>query len=309
MTRLWLVLLSAMIFAPPAFAHGDGLPISPAEALHHWTFSPWIWAPMLVTHWLYGRGVTRAWKRAGRGRIIQYWRVACFFAGEATLVLALISPIDPLGETLLSAHMLQHILLTAIAPALLVLGAPVRAWIWAAPKSWRSAGASGPIRLLVAVSDYLTRPVIATVIHAIAIWVWHTPGLFNAALEDEGLHTLEHVTFLVSALNFWTAVCRRETHAVTGAGIVLLTFMHGGMLGGLLTLAPAPLYDWYGNRPLLWGLTPLHDQQVAGLSMWVTAGAIYLSVFAWLGMRVMASASSRARIGIIRASTSSRSTK
>lgn len=307
----WLALPGLFVAAasPVAHAHGDGLPISPAEVAHHWNFSPWIVVPMLLVHWLYGRGVGRAWRRAGRGRIVAVWQTACFLIGEVVLVVALISPVDPLGETLLSAHMLQHILLTAVAPPLLVLGAPVTAWIWAMPKNWRAVGSSAAVRVVVRISDRATRPVMAVVIHAVVIWLWHAPGLFNAALESEWLHTLEHVTFLASALMFWTAVCRRETPVFAAAGIVLLTFMHGGMLGGVLTLAPMALYDWYGNRSLLWGLTPLQDQQVAGLSMWVAAGAVYLSVFAWLAMRVAGVSSASPKNGIIRASTSSRSTK
>jgi len=100
--------------------------------------------------------------------------------------------------------------------------------------------------------------------------------------------------------------------AVAAAGATLVVFMAGGMLGGVLCLAPAPLYYWYGNRALLWGMSPLEDQQLAGMLMWVVAGGVYLAAFAVLAFRAADPAGagrSRPSHGIIRASTSSRSMK
>lgn len=301
-----------VLLAPPAFAHGVGLPISPPELWHHWSFDPLIWVPLLLGHWLYGRGLTRAWAQAGAGRIVPRWRAACFFAGEATLVVALISPLDPLGETLLSAHMAQHILLTAVAPPLLLLGSPVLAWTWALPPKWRRVGATRTVQWLVRVSDALSRPLTGSLIAIGVMWAWHAPALFEAALEDGMIHTLEHLTFFAGALIGWRAALSPHVSAIAAAAVTLAVFMAGGMLGGLLSLAPAPLYEWYSYRATLWGMSPLEDQQLAGLLMWVVAGGVYLAAFALLAFRAAdpsGAGRSRPSHGTMRASTSSRSTK
>ncbi len=310
--RLAVIMLVLMFCAPAAFAHGDGLPIAPGQLWHHWSFDPFVWLPMLLGHWLYGRGIMRAWKRAGVGRVIPVWRVVSFVLGEIVLVIALISPLDPLGETLLSAHMAQHILLTAVAPPLLLLGLPVIGWTWALPVSWRRAGRSGIVRGAGAILDRLSRPLTASFIAVAIMWSWHAPALFEAALIDPAVHTVEHISFFAGALLGWRAVLSPHVTAVAAAGGTLLVFMAGGMLGGVLSLAPAPLYDWYGNRSWLWALTPLEDQQIAGLLMWVIAGGIYLAAFAAFAFRAAdpsGAGLSRPSHGIIRDSTSSPSMK
>lgn len=228
------------------------------------------------------------------------------------VVLAVITPLDPLGETLLSAHMVQHILLTTLAPLLLVLGAPARAWTWALPVRWRELGRAAWARALVRLWRWLTRPVIASLLHAFALWLWHTPALFDAALRDETVHTLEHLSFFGTALLFWSAMFQRATAPAFAALLVLVVFVQCGILGAILALAPHQLYA-YGDKPLLWRLSAMEDQQISGLLMWAPAGLAYMAPFAWLASRVLAVPHSRVRLrdsaGIMRASTSSRSIK
>lgn len=312
MVRVAGLLAFCLVLSPAAFAHAGGQPIAPADLWHHWSFDPLVWIPLVLSHWLYGRGILRAWRRAGFGRIVPVWRAACFFAGEVLLVVALISPLDPLGETLLTAHMAQHILLTSAAPMLLVLGMPVRAWIWALPRGWRPLGASVQVRFLTHALDAISRPGIATAIGVLVMWGWHAPVLFEAALQNEAIHTLEHISFFASALLVWRAALSPHASALAAASAVLATFMAGGMLGALLSLAPVQLYDWYAGYAIYWGLTPIEDQQLAGLVMWVPAGAIYLVAFVALAMRASGGSRlprPRPSTGIIRASTSSRSMK
>lgn len=304
MIRVLALTLAALAVAPNAYAHSDGMPIGPYELWHHWSFDPWVWVPLLLGHWLYGRGVLRAWARAGRGRIIARWRVWSFVAGELALVMALISPIDPLGETLLSAHMTQHLLLTGIAPTLLVLGMPVTAWTWALPASWRPMARSSAVRAMVQAWRHATRPLTATLLHALALWAWHAPILFDAALENDAVHVAEHATFFVSGLIFWSAMLQRNAPPLLTSSLVLVTFVHMGVLAAILALSPIQLYA-YGDFPMLWGLSGLEDQQLAGLIMWAPAGGVYLLSFALLASRLFDDESQ----GIIRASTSSRSMK
>jgi putative membrane protein len=310
--RRLAALLAVPVFAPAAHAHGGGMPIAPSDIWHHWSFDPPIVILLILGHWLYGRGLARAWTRAGLGRIIPLWRAACFLAGEAVLVVALISPIDPLGETLLSAHMGQHILLSAVALPLLLLGHPLRAWTWALPQRWRRLGATPPLRALGRAADALSAPVRATTLAIAAMLAWHVPVLFEAALQNETIHTFEHITFFATSLLAWRTVLSPRTGNLTAAAIVLAIFMAGGMLGGLLALAPVQLYDWYGDHSRLWDLTPIEDQQLAGMLMWAPGGGIYLVAFAVLAVRAADASGdrrSRRNIGIMRASTSSRSMK
>jgi putative membrane protein len=307
-----LIALIAVIAPGAAHAHADGLPVGPNDLWHHWTLDPWVWTPLLLAHWLYGRGVLRAWARAGRGRIVECWRVGAFIAGEAMIIVALISPLDALGETLLSAHMTQHILLTTLAPLLLVLGNPARAWIWALPVRWRALARAALVRALVGLWRWLTRPMTAVLAHSVALWLWHTPALFDAALLDEGFHALEHLSFFGTALLFWSAMLRRTTAPAFAALLVVVMFVQSGLLGAVLTLAPLPLYA-YGDRPMLWGLSAIEDQQIAGLLMWAPAGLVYMAPFAWFASQLFAQPQARGRLrestGIMRASTSSRSMK
>jgi putative membrane protein len=295
-----------------AYAHADGLPVGPDDLWHHWSLQWWICAPLLVGHWLYGKGVLRAWARAGVGRIITRSNVIAFAAGEIALVLALISPLDSLGETLLAAHMSQHILLTTLAPMLLVLGAPALAWTWGLPSASRTLGRSRFVRALVLLWRWLTKPMMALLLHSAALWLWHTPVLFDAALRHESVHTLEHMSFFATALMFWSAMLRRQTAPALAAFLVLIVFIQCGMLGAVLALAPDQLYA-YGDRPVLWGLSGVEDQQIAGLLMWAPAGLAYMAPFAWLASKVMRDPYSRGERrdsdGIMRARTSSRSMK
>jgi cytochrome c2 len=113
----------------------------------------------------------------------------------------------------------------------------------------------------------------------VVLWIWHAPGLFQAALASEPVHALQHLSFLASALLFWWALIHgRQGQMGYGPAVLYLftTSMHSGALGALLTFAPAPWYPAYGENAAAWGLTAVEDQQLAGLIMWVPAGAVYL---------------------------------
>jgi putative membrane protein len=125
----------------------------------------------------------------------------------------------------------------------------------------------------------LSRPMPAALLHGLTLWLWHAPALFAAALEHHWLHALEHACFFGTALLFWRAVLdgRAGRRAGPALAAALVTLVHGGLLGGLITLAPYPLYRPYVGGRGIWGLTPLEDQQLAGLLMWVPLGLSYLA--------------------------------
>jgi putative membrane protein len=281
------------LLAGPAQAHGPAI-VTP-DALHaFWTIDPLVIVPLVVAHWLYGRGVHRLWSEAGRGRGISWLRAASFLAGEAALVAALVSPLDALGGTLLSAHMTQHALLVAVAPPLLLLGLPGAAFAWSlSPGRRRGVAGSAVWRTLVRLGDVLSRPFPAAVLHGAVLWLWHAPALFDAAIVLPWLHAVEHLSFFATAILFWRAVlAARSAHrAASALGAAFATLVHGGLLGALITLAPHPLYASYAGRTEIWGLTALDDQQLAGLLMWVPMGLVYLAACLVLARRVVGGAS------------------
>jgi cytochrome c oxidase assembly factor CtaG len=239
-----------------------------------WTFDAWIVDPMAISAALYVGGVVDLWRRAGLGRGASLWRVAAYGAAWASLAVALISPLHWLGDRLFAAHMIEHEVVMAIAAPLFVLAAPTGPMLRALPRTVRRLLTA---RTLRALWSWLTRPINATIGHGVAIWLWHAPTLFDAAVENAALHRLQHVSFFVTALFFWRAVLRRSDCGVA-FGHVFLTMIHTSLLGALIALAPHVLYRAQTAQSAAWGLTPLEDQQLAGLIMWAPAGAIYAGV-------------------------------
>jgi cytochrome c oxidase assembly factor CtaG len=273
---LALALLAAG--ATPASAHGGAADyLGSAET---WTTAPSITVPLFLAGLLYWIGTLRVWRRAGHGRGVRRWEVACFWAGWLALAAALLSPLHWLGERLFTAHMIEHEIMMTVAAPLIVLARPGGAYLWALPASWRPAlGGIGQVRALAAVWRWLTDPLGATVLHGFAIWVWHAPALFEAAVRIEAVHWLQHASFLVSALLFWWALVHgRARERGYGAAVFYLfaTALHTGFLGILLTVARKPWYPVQTAFAAEWGLTPLEDQQLGGLIMWVPGGMGYL---------------------------------
>jgi putative membrane protein len=249
-----------------------------ASLLRDWAWDPGIALPLLTTAALYGVGAHQLWSR-GRRRGVRPWEVASFVSGCAVLVIALLSPLHEASEQLFAAHMIQHELLMVIAAPLLIVGKPGVVLLWGFPLRVRhiigNLARSNSWRRLW---QPLTRPFDAWLLHAAAIWCWHVPVLFQAALRNEAVHALQHLSFLGSALLFWWAIVHPRRRAALGLSIVYLftTAIHTAILGALMTFAHTPWYPEYASRAAAWGFSPLEDQQLAGLLMWVPASFVYL---------------------------------
>jgi cytochrome c oxidase assembly factor CtaG len=239
---------------------------------------------------VYGIGLARAWRSAGYGRGIGRSEALAFAGGWIAIVAALSPPIDELADVWLSAHMVQHELLMVIAAPLVAAGAPLIALLWAVPGRLRRRGLASVRRRPITVTwVFLTAPATVFVLHAIALWVWHLPALYDYAVEHELVHVVQHLCFFGTAALFWWGIAhgRYGRHGYGAAVVyVFATALHGGLLGALLTLSPRVWYATY-VAPKPSGLTPLEDQQLAGLLMWIPAGlafaAIGLVLFAaWL---------------------------
>lgn len=290
-----LALAALALAAPAALAHA-GAPPAPhdawQDALRRWSFDPAIVIGLLAVALLYGRGVANAWRAAGRGRGVRPAHVAAFFAGLGFVALALLSPLDALGGMLFSAHMVQHVALMFAAAPLLAWGAPPAVWAWALPQQARRPVAhalhrSGVLRSL---GWLLTHPLFVWVAGALALWLWHAPGPYQAALANDAVHALEHASFLGTALLFWWVLARPagKVWGSFGAGakfaFVFTTMVQSGFLGALITFSPAPWYSLYLFTAPAFGLDALADQHLAGVLMWIPTGIAYLG--AALGLLV-----------------------
>lgn len=210
------------------------------------------------------------------------WRRAGFHLAMLVAGLTLFGPLDRLAALSTAWHMSQHMLLMVVVAPLLVMARPGPQWCallgpGPALRTWLR-------HLLLTVGRALVRasrhPMACAMLHALAIWAWHAPVLYMAAVADAGLHVLEHVSFAFTAVLFWWAVLYPGRRRLPQAALALLfTLMHTGLLGAALTFAPVPLYGGASGE--------LRDQQLAGLLMWVPGGMVYVlacavATFRWL---------------------------
>ncbi|TGS65870.1 cytochrome c oxidase assembly protein [Mesorhizobium sp. M3A.F.Ca.ET.201.01.1.1] len=244
-----------------------------------WTIALPITFPLAAIALLYAMGAVRLWRRSAQGRPLRIRQALLFAAGWAVLTGALVSPIHALGERIFTAHMAEHELLMAVAAPLLVAACPAAVLIWALPAALRR-GMRKFTRgsVLQALWRFASRPLNATIIHGIAIWIWHIPVLFEAALRHGVPHYAQHASFLGTALLFWWVLLPRlGRQQAYGSAVMHLfvTSLHTGLLGVLLLLSPKLWYPQNAAGAGLWNLSPLEDQQLAGLVMWVPAGLVY----------------------------------
>jgi putative membrane protein len=276
--------LLALLIASPALAH---------EGHDHggagWTLSATVTAPLVLTGVLYALGWMRLRARSERGRGGLARGAMLFAAGWLTLVGALVTPLHEAGERSFALHMIEHELIMLVAALLLVAARPGPALLWAFPQGTRQALG----RLMRwPVWRRLTDPFFATALQAGILILWHLPALFNLALRSEGWHIAQHLSFVASALLFWWAMLHGRGGPWIAALCLFATSMVGAGLGALMALAASPWYPAYAALGLTpEGLTPVQDQQLAGVIMWVPGGLWHLAAaLLFLGRALRASA-------------------
>lgn len=273
----------------PALAHG-GEPHRPG---YPWTFDPWIVVPLGVFAALYCVGAARlAGRTASPRSLLPHAALCC--AGVAALAGALLSPLHWLGEHLFTFHMIEHEIIMAVAAPLIVLARPVGVLLWGLqPAARRVAGAAMRAPAVRRIWRWCAAGVNATILHGVAIWAWHVPALFDAAVTNTTMHRLQHLSFFATALLFWWAIIWCCDHG-SAAWHLFVTMIHTGILGSLMALAPRVLYVAQTQTASDWDLTPIEDQQLAGMIMWIPAGAIYAAAaLAMLAMWIRASSDRR----------------
>ncbi|MDF2096940.1 cytochrome c oxidase assembly protein [Aquibaculum arenosum] len=225
-------------------------PVVPGTLWRAWVLAPETLVPLLALlalPWLPG---LRA--RVGGGERWS-WLLGCLL-----LAVSLVSPLCRLSATLASMHMVQHLLVILLAPA-----------------------AMAPLLLRMRLP--LPRPALTTLLFGGLIWLAHAPPIYQAALLSPTLHLLLLAASLGLALLFWCTALAAEP--LRGMGMVFATMLHSGLLGALLTFSPRLWYPVFGSGPLAWGLTPLADQQLAGLIMWVPMALLLLLAGFWIAAR------------------------
>ena len=260
----------------PILAH-PGQPPVPHDLWSTWNLDPVLLGGVLLAVLAYRRGQTRGPKRP-----VDRWRARCFTGALVALGLALLSPLDALSSALASAHMVQHLLLVLVAAPLLALSAPSSTILRGSPLAVRRASGRWRRRLRMTHANLraVGHPAVVWLLAVGVLWFWHAAGPYDAALDSGPLHVLEHASFLVTAVLFWHLVIgiRNPARVSNGLGVLLLfaMAMQSVFLSLLLTFARTPWYAGYAQTTAPWGLDPLTDQQLAGVIMWIPAGAVYL---------------------------------
>jgi len=239
---------------------------------------------MIAATTFYLAGCLRLQKENALKQVLGAARIGAFLGGMLTLIVALISPLDALAEHLFSAHMAQHMLLMVIAPPLFVCSRPIMTVLWAFPLVKRKALGAwwNSAARLKSIYDVITTPWGSWALASVTLWIWHIPNLYDWALANEYIHAMEHFCFFLTSLLYWRPVITPHHQRQQGVAMVsVITFaLHSSFLGALLTFASRPLYYHHSSSDSV--LTPLEDQQIAGLIMWIPTNLIYLAVISWL---------------------------
>lgn len=265
----------------PTIARADvGAAVDRATDWPTWNWDALVLFNLTLLAAIYCRGVARLRRNTGHKRGLSNGRAVAFIVSIAVVFIALISPLDGLSDASASAHMVQHMLLMVVAAPLFVFGIPGLALTWGIARRWRGAACRLRARFEF---PLLRRPLVAWILYAAALWVWHLPAAYEAALVDPLVHDAQHVSFFVIACLFWrgllTASPRRRWGPLTAVVALFTTSLHASLLGVFMASAREPWYRVY-SQPTVWGLTPLEDQQLAGLIMWMPACLIYPAIAA-----------------------------
>jgi len=266
--------------ASTAAAHGDAVPGEPTAGsfLLTWTFDPLVWLPIASAAVLWIVAVRRV-DRAHPRSVVRARRTVYFMTAMLTLLIALASGIERYDTTLFSVHMGQHLLITMAAAPLIVLAGPITLLLRVVRPAFRRGVVlpilhSRPVR-------FLTHPVVAWLVFAGVMWASHFSPLFDAALEDDWIHRLEHVLYICAALLFWwpaigvDPVPGRMNHPAR-ALYVGLQMPQNTFLALAIMSATTVLYPHYATNARDWPPTPLADQQLAAGIMWVVGDVVFI---------------------------------
>lgn len=249
--------------------------------LTHWNFHPSIILGLFLLGGAYLWGLVKMRPRSPLVDDGQPKQGIAFFLGLLVIFLAECSPLHDLSEDyLFSAHMFQHMLLTMVVPPLLIMGTPG----WLLSPFLRSRWVFRAARLL-------TLPLVAFVLFNGNLALWHLPEFYGLALRVHNVHIFQHLTFLGTGVLLWWPILSPlpELPRLSYPAQMLYLFLQSfvpAVLASLIVFSDTLVYQWYGETPLIWGLSPLADQQIAGLIMKLGGTAVLVLAlaiifFAW----------------------------
>lgn len=248
-----------------------------------WSLEPFFLVPAVLGMALYTRGL---WRWRERSRPHPWWRTALFYTGMLTLFAAINSPLHVLAERHFSAHMAQHLLVMTVGVPLVLLGAPTTPMLRGLPRMVRrnvfAPLAADP--LVRGVFRFVVHPVTALVAFSVVVIAWHMlPGWYDLAASNSLVHEGQHLSFLVTSMLFWwNVIDPAPLHAPMGYLLRIVYMVAQGtvssVLAAFITLADEPLYQFYVRATPVFKISPIDDQQLGGLLMWVPGQTIDLVV-------------------------------
>jgi putative membrane protein len=260
---------------------------------NHWHAHPdvIIGLAVLLGAYLYAVGPLRV--RQGLTQQVEPRQVAMFTGGVAVILLALTSPLHELSNNyLFSAHMVQHVLLTLVAPPLLIAGTP----------GW----ALGPVlrvRPVRAVARVLTHPIVAFAVFNLMFSFWHFPALYAGSVDFHAIHIVEHLAFMATGVMAWWPLMSNSPELPRLSEPLQMVYLLFMSIAQILVFAPItfagqPIYQYYVDAPAIWGISDLMDQQAGGLIMKVGGGALFMTLlvvtfFRWYAREEAESAAER----------------
>jgi putative membrane protein len=249
-----------------------------------WTLDPLLLIPLVGIGLAYLVGYRKLARRR-HATLTHRTRGGLFVVGYTALVIALISPLHTVGEQYFSVHMVQHLLLSLVAPPLLLLSSSMPVLLWALPAHDRATigrlvGQTGPVRSTL---RGLTHPLVAWSLFVVTQWAWHQPLAYDWALESRWAHYLEHLSFFLTAVLFWwpvigAAPLPSPLSYPARLAYAFLAWLPNSLLGAGISLSRAPLYPFYVNSAQSAGIDALLDQQLAGLIMWVPGDVLFAAI-------------------------------
>jgi cytochrome c oxidase assembly factor CtaG len=246
------------------------------------------WSPPIAltgTLILLGLVYARGWVAIRKTRPSQFplWRLGAFVLGLTIIWLAIASPLDGFADALLSAHMVEHLLLMSFAPPLLLLGYPVVPLLRGLPRGV-TVHLLGPlirIKALRRAGHVLITPVVAWLAMNLTFLGWHVPAAYDFALDHERWHEVEHLCFLGTSILFWWPLIRPWPTRESYSGWLLLVYLAmadivNTVLSAFLAFCDRPVYGYYLREPNIFGVSPLSDQRAGAVVMWVFGSLIFL---------------------------------
>jgi putative membrane protein len=266
--------------------------------LQSWNWRLEVIIPLLILGYLFTAGWLRLRNRtadsrqkrpsAGRQLLTATWRLVSYWTGLVCIALSLLSPIDSLGQQLFFMHMIQHLLLIMIAPPLLLIANPMPVVLWGLPDKWRLKAGNALGHVLHRDSQFrkvlrkITAPGIIWLVWVIALFGWHDPSMYNAALRYEFLHDLEHLSFFIASMLFWWHITgagpriHRQFGYLARIAFVLAAVPPNMALGVWLAFNNNVIYSYYEAVPRVWGIDVLTDQRIGGIIMWIPGSMMFL---------------------------------